>query len=92
MSGLWCLKYCKSTAFLFDVALDRLITIDGNVGHGAVELALNQMQVYREQIYSVIPAAIVEYLVPRDDATPIRIEVKHELIDLSQPRAWTAKE
>lgn len=82
----------KSTAFLFDVTLDRLIAVDGNIGHGAVELTGNQVQTYRDQIYFLIPPVVVEYLVPKSDAETIRIEVKHELVDLAQPRSWTAKE
>ncbi len=88
----WQASDLKSTAFLFDVTLDRLIAVDGSIGHGAVELTGNQVQTYLDQIYFVIPAGIVEYLVPKSDSETIRIEVKHELVDLAQPRSWTAKE
>lgn len=81
----------QSTAFLFDVTLDRLIGRRSSEAppHGALEFSSSRLQSYEGQIYFPIPTEIVEYIVPKD--RPIRIEVQHQLIDLEGARAWKAK-
>jgi len=84
----------KSTAFLFDVTLDRLIKAEasGGAAHGALELSQVRIQNYKNQIYFYIPSLLTEYMVPRDESDSIKIEVKPELVDLTRPRSWIAKE
>lgn len=83
----------ETTAFLFDVTLDRLVTGGkGEDAHGALELASLQLQTYNDQIYFYIPSTIESYVVPRDASDLIRIQLRHELVDLNRARAWTSKE
>lgn len=83
----------ETTAFLFDVTLDRLVKgRDGDDAHGAQELTALQLQTYNDQIYFYIPSPIEAYVVPRDVADLIRIQIRHELVDLNRARAWTSKE
>jgi len=82
----------ESTAFLYDIVLDRLIgtSIPAEVAHGALELGPNKIHTYRDQIYFYIPTQIATYLVPTQNET-IKVELKHELIDLGKPRSWTSR-
>lgn len=84
----------KSTAFLFDVTLDRLIgdNSTGALAHGAVELESSKVQTYNNQIYFFIPLSIQDKVVPKSDIDPIKIEIRHELVDLGKARSWTSKE
>lgn len=83
----------NTTAFLFDVTLDRLIGpgTGGEVAHGALELGSGRIHTYNDQIYFYIPPPIQDYLVP-NESEAIKIEIRHELIDLGKPRSWTSRE
>jgi hypothetical protein len=83
----------NTTAFLFEITLDRLIGVgtSGDVAHGAVELAPNKIQTFNNQVYFCIPPTIEDYLVP-SESEAIKIEIRHELIDLGRPRSWTSRE
>jgi len=83
----------KSTAFLFDVTLDRLIegNTAGELAHGAVDLGPSKVQTYNGQIYFFISPAIHDQLVPKNDREPVKIDIRHELLDLGKPRSWTSK-
>lgn len=84
----------KSTAFLFDITLDRLIGNDetGELAHGSIALESSKIHTYNNQIYFFIPTEIQDKLVPKSDTDPIKIEIRHELLDLGKPRSWTSKE
>lgn len=84
----------KSTAFLFDVTLDRLIgdKLTGAPAHGASELASSRIQTYNDQIYFYIPPDVQDHIIPINDVDAIKIEIRHELIDLDKPRSWTSKD
>jgi hypothetical protein len=85
----WQVSDLKSTAFLFDVTLDRLIATES---HGAVELPQAKIQRYNGQIYFYIPEPLTPYLVPKTDTEAFKIEVRPELVDLTRARSWTARE
>jgi molecular chaperone HtpG len=90
----WQSSDLKTTAFLFDITLDRLIKSDGSgteVAHGALELGSTKIQTFNDQIYFYIPPAIESYLVPAESQA-IKIELRHELLDLDRPRSWTSRE
>lgn len=84
----------KSTAFLFDVTLDTLIggSSVGTAAHGAIELESSKIHTYNDQIYFYIPSEVQDQIVPKSDVDPIKIEIRHELIDLGKPRSWTSKQ
>lgn len=84
----------NSTAFLFDVTLDRfLATGDTGLGaYGSMELTPSQVQTYEGQIYFLIPRALQDRIVPREANEVVKIQLRHELVDLHRARAWTAKE
>ena len=86
----WQVSDMKSTAFLFDVTLDRLIAAKD--AHGAIEMPPSRMQKYKGQIYFFIPEVLSPYLVPRSETDAFRIEVKPELVDLTRSRSWTARD
>src|SRR5262249_29624129 len=81
----------KSIAFLFDVTLDRLIgdPTHGELAHGAQALIPQKVQTYNQQIYFYIPEAVRTFLVPKSNTEPVKIEIRHELLDLGKPRSWT---
>ena len=83
----------NTTAFLFEITLDRLIGVgtSGDVAHGALELGPSKVQAFNDQIYFYIPPAIEDYLVP-SESEAIKIEIRHELIDLGRSRSWTSRE
>lgn len=83
----------KSTAFLFDITLDRLIgdSSTGELAHGAIELESSKIQSYNNQLYFFIPLEIQDKVVPKSDIDPVKIEIRHELLDLGKPRSWTSK-
>ena len=87
----WSGSDMNSTAFVFDVTLDRMISANGTLAQGAMELGTSKVQMYREQIYFFIPQNIQDYLVPTNSGPSIKIEIRHELIDLTGSRSWTAK-
>jgi hypothetical protein len=88
----WQASNLDSTAFLFDIVLDRLIRSDApdDLAHGALDLVTSKIQAYSGQLYFHIPSAIQRYLVPTIDS-PVKIEVTNELVDLGKPRAWTSR-
>jgi molecular chaperone HtpG len=84
----------KSTAFLFDVTLDRLIgdKSTGAPAHGAAELPSSRIQSYNNQIYFYIPPEVQDHIIPSNDVESVKIEIQHELLDLGKARSWTSKE
>lgn len=84
----------NATAFLFDVTLDRFVAAEerGLAAHGAMELSTSQVQTYQEQIYFYIPPDLQDHITPRDANDVIKLQVRHELVDLQRARAWTSKE
>jgi len=84
----------NATAFLFDVTLDRFIaaTDDGLAAHGALELTTSQIHHYEGQIYFFVPPQLRNRMIPTGAADLIKLQVRHELVDLHRARAWTAKE
>jgi len=84
----------NSTAFLFDITLDRFVAAEeaGLAAYGSMELATSKVQTYEGQIYFFIPSALQDRIVPREATDVIKIQVRHELVDLHRARAWTSKE
>lgn len=83
-----------ATAFLFDITLDRFVAADdsGLAAHGALELSTSQVQTYEGQIYFYIPSVLQGRIIPQDANDLIKLQVRHELVDLHRARAWTSKE
>lgn len=81
-----------STAFQFEVVLDRLLVAAGSesLSQGAVVLQRPIQQLYRG-LYFPIPTALEEHLVPVGDKK-ICIEVNCDLLDFAGSRAWKARE
>lgn len=81
------------TAFLMDVTLDRFFQPNGvDPAHGALELKRAQVQEYRGQLYFFVPPELHALIIPRESDDLIKIQLRHELVDLHRPRAWTSKE
>lgn len=87
----WSATDQTTTAFLFNVRLDRIIGLVGEQSHGSLDISVGRLQQYKGQIYMFIPPLLEKYVVPTPDE-PIRVGVTHELVDLERPRAWVAKE
>lgn len=83
----------KSTAFLFEVTLDRLIggTNSTGLSHGALDLGPSKIQTFNGQIYFFISPIIQDQLIPKSDKEPIKVDILHQLIDLDKPRSWTSR-
>lgn len=82
-----------STAFKFEVALDRLIVAgdaDEAESIGATRLSVPVQALY-EGLYFPIPDVLTSFLVPRD-SEEIRIEVRCELSDYLTARSWEGAE
>ena len=81
-----------STAFHFDVQLDRLLVTSGTglLSHGAVELNRPIQQLF-QGLYFPVPSELEEYLVPVGDQK-IRIRVQCDLVDFAGSRGWEARE
>ena len=81
-----------STAFQFEVVLDRLLVAVGSdsLSQGAVVLQRPIQQLFGG-LYFPIPSALEEHLVPVGDQK-ICIEVNCDLLDFAGSRAWTARE
>ena len=81
-----------STAFQFEVVLDRLLVAVGSdsLSQGAVVLQRPIQQLFGG-LYFPIPSALEEHLVPVGDKK-ICIEVNCDLLDFAGSRAWTARE
>jgi len=78
-----------STAFQFEVRLDRLVTTvagSGSVAGGAEEID-RSVQTLFGGLYFPIPAALEPFLVPTSSAE-VRIEVRCEWMDFTTSRAW----
>jgi molecular chaperone HtpG len=83
----------SSTAFLFDVTLDRLVAdASGMLAHGSTELSSVQVQSYEGQIFFLIPPQLEDRIVPRKPEDLIKLEIRHELVDLNRARSWTARQ
>jgi hypothetical protein len=84
----------STTAFLLDVTLDRLLASDasGGLAHGSMEIPSSRLQVFGEQIFFFIPEILQDRVVPQEEANPIKIEVRHELVDLNRSRSWRSKD
>ena len=81
-----------STAFQFEVVLDRLLVAAGSesLSHGATVLQRPIQQLF-EGLYFPIPTTLEEYLVPVGNQT-ICIQVNCDLLDFAGSRAWKARQ
>lgn len=78
-----------STAFQFDIRLDRLITTSDTTngeGSGAIQMEPPVQALY-EGLYFPIPKKLEPYLIPASNQE-IRIEVHCEWTDYSSARTW----
>lgn len=84
----------NATAFLLDITLDRFLAseMSGEPPHGSMELNRLQIQTYAEQLYFLIPPILQNRIVPQDAIDLVKIQIRHELVDLNRSRAWTSKE
>jgi hypothetical protein len=78
-----------STAFQFEVRLDRLIATGGGSAGGAIELE-RPLQALFEGLYFPVPDSLEPFLVPAE-GQEIRIEVRCDWIDFTSARAWEAQ-
>jgi hypothetical protein len=78
-----------STAFQFEVRLDRLITIVSEAGElpGGAEEIERPVQSLYEGLYFPIPPALEPFLVPTT-SNEVRIEVRGEWTDFATSRSW----
>ena len=81
-----------STAFQFEIRLDRLLVASGggSLSQGAVVVDRRIQQLF-SGLYFPIPCELEEYLVPVGDQE-IRIEVRSDLLDFAGARSWEARE
>ena len=81
-----------STAFHFDIQLDRLLVTTGSglLSHGAVELNRPIQQIFGG-LYFPVPDELEEYLVPVGNQE-IHIRVQCDLVDFAGSRGWEARE
>lgn len=84
----------SSTAFIFDVTLDRFLAAQGSSepAHGSLDLNLQHVRTYEDQIYFLIPPILEDRIVPQGADDLVKIKIQHELVDLRRPRAWTSKD
>jgi hypothetical protein len=81
-----------STAFQFEIRLDRIITSGSEnrlVAGGASEIE-QPMQALFGGLYFPVPLPLEPYLVPSRDEE-VRIEVRCDWIDFTSARAWEAR-
>ncbi len=81
-----------STAFQYEIRLERLVTTSseaGPVAGGAAEIS-RPLQGLFGGLYFPIPEPLEEYLVPRGGGE-VRIEVRCDWIDFLSARAWEAR-
>ena len=80
-----------STAFQFEIRLDRLLVAAGSgaLSQGAVVLDRPIQQLF-EGLYFPIPTELEEHLVPVGDRE-IRIEVRCDWLDFAGSRGWEAR-
>lgn len=90
----WQISDLQSSAFLFDVTLDKIITTtsDGKLSHGSEELSTLKIHSYSDSLYLFVPLPITDYIIPKDNKTPIKLEIRHELVDIEGERSWAARE
>ena len=90
----WQVSDLKSSAFLFDIALDKIITTksDCKLSHGSEELSTLKLHSHSNSLYLFVPLAIVDFIIPKDNENPIKIEIRHELVDIEGARSWVARE
>ena len=82
-----------SSAFQFEIRLDRLITTGEGTSpttEGASQLA-RPLQSLFGGLYFPVPTELEQFLVPKE-AGEIRIEVRCDWIDFASARAWQARE
>jgi hypothetical protein len=81
-----------STAFQFEIRLDRIIVTGGESGRvagGAAEID-RPLQALFGGLYFPVPQPLEAFLVPSSDQE-IRIEVRCDWIDFTSARAWEAR-
>jgi molecular chaperone HtpG len=81
-----------STAFQFEIRLDRIIATGGESGPvagGAAEIT-QPLQALFGGLYFLIPQPLEAFLVP-SNGQEIRIEVRCDWIDFTSARAWEAR-
>lgn len=90
----WQISDLQSSAFLFDMTLDKIITTtsDGKLSYGSEELNTLKIHSFSNSLYLFVPIAIVDYIIPKDNKNPIKLEIRHELVDIEGARSWAAKE
>ncbi|WP_292995266.1 ATP-binding protein [Nitrosomonas sp.] len=90
----WQVSDLQSSAFLFDITLDRIITTtnDGKLSHGSEELSTMKIHSYSDSLYLFVPSSIVDFIVPKDNGSPIKLQIRHELVDIEGARSWAARE
>ena len=84
----------KSSAFLFDITLETIITTGSGckISHGSEELRTLKLHSYSNSLYLFVPLTIVDFIIPKDNKNPIKIEIRHELVDIEGARSWAARE
>ena len=90
----WQVSDLKNSAFLFDISLDKIITTGSEckLSHGSEELSTSKIHSYSNSLYLFVPLAIVDFLIPKDNENPIKIEICHELVDIEGARSWVARD
>jgi hypothetical protein len=90
----WQVSDLHNSAFLFDIALDKIITStsDGKLSHGSEELSTLKIHSYSNSLYLFVSFPIVDFIIPKDNENPIKLEIRHELVDIEGARSWAARE
>lgn len=90
----WQISDLQNSAFLFDIALDKIITTgsDCKLSNGSEELSTSKIHSYSNSLYLFIPLSIVDFIIPKDSENPIKLEIRHELVDLEGSRSWAGRE
>ena len=90
----WQISDLQSSAFLFDITIDKIITAenDDKLSHGSEELSTLKIHSYTNSLYLFVPPKIEKFIIPKDNENPIKIEIRHELVDIKGARSWTARE
>lgn len=81
-----------STAFQFEIRLDRIISVGGESGSmvGGAAAIERPLQALFGGLYFPVPQPLEPFLVP-SDGQEIRIEVRCDWIDFTSARAWEAR-
>ena len=89
----WQVSDLKNSAFLFDITLDKIITSSKNeLAHDSKELSTSKIHSYSNSLYLYVPEEITNFIIPKDNKNPVKIEIRHELVDIEGARSWTSKE